>query len=357
MGSPTVTKSQTVPATIESGRILDVDVTTYTVTITTEFTKKPATGVKFATPYQHYANGEGIYFMPEVGSLCWVCFPSDHNRPFVLAWGPATDDGDARSKKKDLNPGDIYLGTRDENFLILRRGGVVQIGGGPLSQRLFLPINNTIKDFCENYSLQTFGGSLDWNVQRDVNTTDGTRPAMLSLLAREFADDPKPVAQLQIGSHGNGDDRILSLLIKESGQDGAADKIELSLGKDGTVKWHVTKDVEWTVDGDYKLKAKTLSFEASDAVTVKGKSIAIEGQTGVDIKATGGNVTITGAPLVKIDSTVQAGGTLPVAMAVPLLTWLSTHIHNITTPVPGSPTSPPTVPPPGSISSQSLFAK
>ncbi len=354
MGSQTVTKTQTAPAVIESGRILDVDVTTYTVTITTEFTKKPATGVKFATPYQHYDNGEGIYFMPEVGSLCWVCFPSDHNRPFVLAWGPASDDGDARAKKKDLNPGDIYLGTRDENFLILRRGGVVQIGGGPLSQRLYLPINNTIKDFCENYSLQTFGGNLDWTVQRDVNTTDGKRPALLSLSAKEFADDPSPVAQLQIGSHGNGDDRILSLLIKESGQDGAADKIELSLGKDGSVKWHVTKDVEWTVDGDFKVKSKNLNLEASDAVTVKGKTIDAEAQSGVKIKASAGNVEVE-ALLVKLNNIVQAGGTQPVAMAIPLITWLVSHTH--TSGPPGSPTSPPVVPPTGSISSQSLFAK
>lgn len=357
MGSPAVTKSQTIPAIIESGRILDVDMSTYTVTITTEFTKKPVTGVKFATPYQHYINGEGIYFMPEVGSLCWICFPSDHNRPFVLAWGPASDDGDARSKKKDLNPGDIFLGTRDENFIILRRGGVVQIGGGPLCQRMFLPINNTIKDFCENYSLQTLGGSLEWTVQRDVNTTDGTRPSLLSLLAKEFSDDPKPVAQLQIGSHGNNDDRILSLLIKESGQDGAADKIELSLGKDGSVTWKVAKDVEWTVDGDYKVRSKNLNLEASDAVTMKGKTVTIEGQNGVDIKATGGTVNVTGASLVKLDSLVQAGGQQPVAMAIPLLTWLAVHVHNIVVPTPGTPVSPPVVPPPGTISSQSLFAK
>lgn len=356
MGSPVVTKSQTAPAIIESGRILDVDVSTYTVTITTEFTKKPATGVKFATPYQHYQNGEGIYFMPEVGSLCWVCFPSDHNRPFVLAWGPATDDGDARAKKKDLNPGDIYLGTRDENFLILRRGGVVQIGGGPLSQRLFLPINNTIKDFCENYSLQTFGGSLDWNVQRDVNTTDGSRPALLTLLAREFADDPKPVAQLQIGSHGNSDDRIISLLIKESGQDGAADKIELSLGKDGSINWKVSKDVKWDVSGDFEIKAKNLKLESSDNTVAKAKSFDLEAQNGFKLKVTTGNVEIESL-VVKMKNIVQAGGELPVALAVPLLTWLSAHVHNIVAPVPGSPTSPPTVPPPGGIASQSLFAK
>lgn len=350
------TKSQTVAAEIETGRVLDVDVSNYTLSVVTEFTKKPLTGIKFATPYQHYNNGEGIYFMPEVGSLCWICFPSDHNRPFVMGWGPATEEGDARAQKKELNPGDIFLGTRDENFLILRRGGIVQIGGGPLSQRMFLPVNNTIKDFCENYSLQTFGGSLDWNVQRDEKTTSGDRPALLTLLAREFANDPNPIAQLQIGSHGNGDDRIVSLLIKASGDSGAAEKIELSLGKDGSVKWKTEKDVEWAVKGNYKIKAdQNVSLEAAQSFNIKGQTVAIEGSNGVDVKANGGNVNISGAPLVKIDSMVQAGGTNPVAMAIPLLTWLAVHVH--TTTAPGSPTSPPVAPPPASITSTSCFAK
>lgn len=358
MATP-VTQSQTIAARIESGRILDVDISTYTVSATTEFTKKPVTGIKFATPYQHYSNGEGIYFMPEIGSLCWLCFPSDHNRPFVIAWGPATVDGDARSKKKDLNPGDIYLGTRDENFLILRRGGVVQIGGGPLCQRIFLPINNTIKDFCENYGLHTLGGDLEWSVQRDENTTDGTRPAQLALKAREFADDAKPIAELLIGSHGSGDNRILSLLVKASGQDGAASKVELSIGKDGNVQWTVQQDVAWEVHGNYNVTAdQDIKFASQQNVNIEAQQQAtLKGQAGVRVEATGGTVDISGAPLVRMGSIVQAGGTLPVAMATPLMSWLASHMHQLTVPVAGASTTPPIVPPLPSIVSQSCFAK
>ena len=166
MPSTTVTRAAVVPAIIQHARVLDVDIASYTLTIATEFAKKPMSGIPFSSPYQHMNNGEGIYFMPEVGSLCWVCEPSDGGMPFVIAWAPAQDEGDFKSGKQDLNPGDIYLGTRDENFLILRRGGIVQIGGGPLSQRLYLPVNNTIKDFCENYSLNTVGGDFEWSVKR-----------------------------------------------------------------------------------------------------------------------------------------------------------------------------------------------
>ncbi len=356
MATP-ITQSRTIPAQIESGRILDVDISTYTVSVTTEFTKKPVTGVKFATPYQHYANGEGIYFMPEVGSLCWICFPSDHNRPFVIAWGPATVDGDARSKKKDLNPGDIYLGTRDENFLILRRGGVVQIGGGPLSQRMFLPVNNTIKDFCENYSLHSIAGDLEWSVAREESTTTGDRPSLLSIRAREFANDPSPIAQLLIGSHGDGDNRILSILIKDSGKNNAAKKIELSFGKDGIVKWDVTSDVEWNIDGELKITvSKDIAIKTNEDFSVTSDKTFISSSGGIDIKASGATVNID-APLVTIGSIAQINGQVPVAMAPALIVYLATHFHNIIIPTPGSPTSPPAIPPPASIASQTCFAK
>src|SRR5512142_1614872 len=229
------TKIRTVPALIETGMVIDVDIETYSLAAVTQYTRKPLTGLAFATPYQHPANGEGIYFMPEAGSLVWICFPSDGSKPFVMAWAPAREPNDSlRSNKMNLNPGDIYLGTRDENFLILRRGGVVQIGGGPICQRMFLPVNNTIRDFCENYSLQSLGGSLEWSIAREESTTDGNRPALLRLYAREYADDEQPVAFLEIGSHSDSAQNILSLVINESGQAGAAKKISLEFRKDGS---------------------------------------------------------------------------------------------------------------------------
>lgn len=355
-----VTHQGTIGATVESGRVLDVDISNYTLTVTTQYSKKPQTGITWSSPYIHFVNGEGVYIMPEVGSLCWICFPSDGNRPFVLGWSPAGDEGDYRSRRQDLNPGDIYLGTRDENFMVLRRGGVVQIGGGPLCQRMFLPVNNTIRDFCENYALKTIGGDLLWEVERSENDTDGKRPSKLSILAREMANDAKPIAELLIGSHGSGDKTILSLKIKESGADGASSKIELKLDKDGNIKWDVKKDVEWKVEGKYSIQAKQdISFKSDAKVSIEGGStVEVTGSSGVTIKASGGTVEITGSPLIKMGSKVMVGqAAQPVALATPLLTWLAAHIHNIVTPIPGSPVSPPTVPPPiPAITSTTLLA-
>lgn len=354
-----VTQQGTVGAFVESGRVLDVDIDNFTLTVTTQYSKKPQSGITWASPYTHFVNGEGVYCMPEVGSLCWICFPSDGNRPFVLGWAPAGDEGDFRSRRKSMNPGDIFLGTRDENFLILRRGGIVQIGGGPLSQRMYLPVSNTIRDICENYNLKTLGGELNWITERTENDTDGQRPTKLTLTAREKAEDREPIAQLQVGSHGSGDKTILSILIKESGQQGAATQISLTLSKEGDLQFVVKKDVEWKVDGKFSIQAKQDITLKSDAkISLEGGStVEIKGSSGVTIKATVGNVDISGT-IVQMGSKVMVGNSpQPVALAIPLLTWLATHFHQITAPIPGSPTTPPIVPPPiPAITSTTLLA-
>jgi len=357
------TKQGLKAAMIQHGKVLDVDVDRYMLVVATEFTKKIVSDITFASPYMHPANGEGVYVMPEVGSLCWLCEPSDGGMPFVMAWSSAQDEGNFKARKRDLNPGDIFLGTRDDNFLILRRGGVVQIGGGPLSQRLYLPVNNAIRDFCENYFLNTIGGDLEWTIQRSETDTDGNRPALLRLAARQFASDKNPLAELKIGSHEGDDPTILTLTIKESGNDGAATKIALSLRKDGTVQWDIRKDLVLTiggqlqaaVTGDVALSTDgNMNLQATQAFGAKGLTANVE--------ATTGPATVKSPVQVSLDAPqVNAGGAsavTPVVMATPtFLAWLFTHSHNIIVPVPGTPVGPPLPPPPADLVSTVLKTK
>lgn len=338
-----ITQSKAKAAVIESGRVIDVDIDTYTLSVTTQFTKKPQSGVSFATPYQHFAEGEGIYFMPEVGSLCWVCFPSDGSRPFVLSWAAASDEGNFKSKKMDLNPGDIYLGTRDGNFLILRRGGVLQIGGGPLAQRMYLPINNTIRDFCENYKLHTLGGDLEWTIKREENTTDGKRPASLRVHAREFANDPKPVAELEIGSHQGDEATILSLNIKASGETGADRKISLSFTKEGNAVWDVQQDVSWTVKRNFSLSAEEdVAIEAGTTLQLNGETVEATSSGDMNLKSNTGTLTLEAAQLVDVVGRMRVGGgSYPVIIAHPsFIAWLLGHTHGSAV----GPTTPPVAP-------------
>lgn len=354
------TKIRTVPALIETGMVIDVDIETYSLAAVTQYTRKPLTGLAFATPYQHPANGEGIYFMPEAGSLVWICFPSDGSKPFVMAWAPAREPNDSlRSNKMNLNPGDIYLGTRDENFLILRRGGVVQIGGGPICQRMFLPVNNTIRDFCENYSLQSLGGSLEWSIAREESTTDGNRPALLRIYAREYADDEQPVAFLEIGSHSDSAQNILSLVINESGQAGAAKKISLEFRKDGSASFNYESDVAWDVKGTLSIHSTgDMTLSTDNDMSIAGATVEIEAKTGAGQLKAATTLDVLAGTQVNIGPKVFIGkGTTPAMLADPTwLTWLLTHVHTST--APGSPTSPPLAPlTSGPHISKTLFGK
>ena len=317
------------------GRVLDVNVRLYTVAVAAEFAKKVLTSISFAVPYSHPSNGEGIYFMPEVGSICWICEPSDGNKPFIIGWGAVPTNGDYRNNKQKLNPGDIFLGTRDENGIYLRRGGVVQVMGGPLSQRIYLPINNTIKDFCENYGLHTLGGDLEWSIGREEDTTDGKRPAHLVLTARQFANDQKPIARLEIGSHGGDEETILSLSIADSGDSGQVIKFSLLLDKDGNVKLLAEKagdlvfkdKFDLTVDKDMTLFSQTnATLRGTRQANVEGGVVNVKSTTGVvSVQAQGGmTVKSSGSkPALKV-----GGGTSPVMLApAAVLLWLKTHTH------------------------------
>lgn len=351
--------SRLVPSYVETGQVIDVDIENYTLSVVTQYTQKAMQGLGFATPYQHYANGEGIYFMPEVGSVCWVCFPSDGSNPFVLAWAPVTEEnGSLRSRKQGLNPGDIYLGTRDENGIILRRGGVVQVMGGPLCQRMFIPVNNVIRDFCENYGLHTPGGDLEWTVDREETTTDGHRPARLRLKAREFADDEEPIAVLEIGSHTSNPANILSLVVNASGEKGAAKKISLEFRKDGTADFTFDGDVTWTVTENLSIKAKNVTVSAELLAQLEGANVKVIGKTG--------NVEMTAASLISLMAGTQVAlgprvaigppGSpgFPVMLATPdWLAWLLTHVHPVV--AVGAPTGAPVPPPSQDHISKTLF--
>ena len=347
MGGKTTT-STLASAVIATGRILDVNCEDYTVSVATEYAKKPQMGISFATPYQHPENGEGIYFMPEVGSVCWLCFPSDGSKAFVLAWASAQTDRSFRSKKVQLNPGDIYLGTRDENHLTLRRGGVVQIGATALAQRIYMPLNNVINDFCENYNLHTPNGDLIWTLARLESDKDGKRPSLLRLQAMRMADDEGPSAILQIGSHGSDEKTILSLVILDPSTNKSKAQISLKMDKEGTVTWEIEKDFTQTVKGKYTVTVtKALSIEGKDTVTVKAGGKTTVDSKGAMVLKSGSTVDVKGT-MITLDSNSRklgSGSSYPPLLAdSALLSWLAGHMHPTTSP--GAPTGPPTLPKP-----------
>jgi hypothetical protein len=340
-------------ATVQRARVLDVNVTNYTLVVQTELTQKTLAWVSWSSPYMHPHNGEGIYFMPEVGSICWLMEPSDGGMPFVVGWTSLPGkDRSHRNRRLDLNPGDIYLGTRDENHILLRRGGVVEIGATPLAQRLFLPINNMIKDLCANYSLQTLGGELKWTVGIPEENSYGDQQTTFTINAKEKATDVEHVATVQIGSHGADEPTILSLVLRASGDAGAIANLTVTGKKSGDLDLKSEGKITWKVTGDVKVDAKNITLTAKQKAALIGTQVAEMTGGLVNITSKSGAVAVAAAGGMVVSTsgagpalTAGKGATEKVLLATPeLLAWLQSHVHNIIAPVPNTPTSTP-VPP------------
>ena len=305
---------QFIGATVETGRIANVNVQDWSVDVISEHGNKKYFDIQLCSPYFHYMNCEGIYVMPEVGAMCWVCKPSDgrFSTPFVIGFQAPFDDKAVgyRAGRPQMNPGDIMMKTRDENFIILRRGGVVQIGATPTAQRMFIPVRNFIKDFCENYQLFTFGGEMTWTTARTEETTTGDALTTFALKAKEKANDPGFIAELTVGSHGQNDATILNLVIKDSGLGTAAKKIQIQLTKNGDVSIDITQDLTIDVDGLIKINGKsdlevsitgetTVNSTGNLTLDTQGKAI-FSSVADTVIKSSAANAELDGKILVKI---------------------------------------------------------
>ncbi len=202
---------------MEEATVTDVNRSTWTCTAETRHTAKTVPDLHVGSPY-HNPEGDGFHVMPDVGAICHIAWPSDNTPPWIIDFigapsavhsegeSPIRSTGDAegsdtdvsfRSRRPRLNPGDMAMTTRDGNHLIVRRGGVLEIGATPISKRIYLPIQNFIKDFCENYAMHSIAGDLEWTVARVENDPDGNAPATWTLHLNEFAQDERATVRVR----------------------------------------------------------------------------------------------------------------------------------------------------------------
>jgi hypothetical protein len=211
-----------VPAQIVQGRIVNINLVNWTVDVVAQFDRKRYFEVQVASPYLHHNRGEGLSIFPEVNSVCMVCVPSDSSPPYVLAFimphetvtDASSDDAPAGTRshgaksefatdasfacgRPKAKPGDIFLRTRDNNFLILHRGGVLQIGATELAQRIYIPLGNLVTDISENYAHHNAGGSIVWGLQDGPSQTNF--PAQYLHTFRVFANDKAADVRLAVG--------------------------------------------------------------------------------------------------------------------------------------------------------------
>ena len=178
--------------------VRNVHMDDWTVDVTSNFDQHSYARVQVGCPYLHYSNGEGIYAMPETGAQCLLAVPGDTSTPCILTFiapsetrssTSATDPGGIifKAGRPDAVPGDIVLRTRDNNFVVLHRGGVLQIGANDLSQRIYIPLGNFITDISGNYHHFNTAGSVLWGIQEGKATEN--IPAYHTQTFRVYADN------------------------------------------------------------------------------------------------------------------------------------------------------------------------
>lgn len=190
---------------------MSINLVNWTVSVAASFDRKRFFDVQVGSPYMHFNNGEGLSIFPEIGAVCMVCVPGDSSPPFVMSFlmphelvdGSADDaplgtrphgapsktasDSSFGGGRPRAKPGDIYLRTRDGNFLILHRGGVLQIGSTELAQRIYVPLGNLITDISGGYEHFNTGGGQVWGIQEGPSSSNN--PAQHVSTYRVFAND------------------------------------------------------------------------------------------------------------------------------------------------------------------------
>lgn len=237
------------------GRVTNVDYVNWTVDVYSQFDQVRAFAIPVGSPYQHSNRGDGISVVPEVGAKCAVCWPGDSSPPFVLAFlmphetipdtGTDEDPGGTGDRgapgqapttasyaggRPVGKPGDMYMRGRDGNFVVLHRGGVLQIGATELAQRIYVPLSNMVMDFAENYALHNAGGSVRWGIQDGEGETN--LPAEFKQTFRVYANEK--YADIRVAA-GRVHDPVA-----ETDSDSITDQELTGLGKTDPVVYELT---------------------------------------------------------------------------------------------------------------------
>jgi len=361
-------------AWVEKGTVANVDMKNWTVDLISEYSGKYIPRVQIMCPYLEATNGAGIYAMPEVGTVAYFTSPSDGDPPFILGFigvpkseatqaddltdsagqpgveteedlqqpvstestgaaAPASHGGSFRSKRPNLNPGDIALVGHDGNFIYLRRGGVIQIGTTPTCQTMYIPVLNYLRQFCENYEMSMPGGACFWRVDRQEGDPAGEAPVIYRLTVRDKAQNDKADVQVRFG-HVSDDVRYELVIAPKNVKvdDGSAS------GENYTLRIKKSGDIEIVASGKLTEKysgGRDTTVLGSDKLTVTGTQevkitgIKNEEVTGVHtFKAAVSMEVITGIKTIDAAIFKLGNGSLePILSSSMLITWLAAHEH------------------------------
>lgn len=202
------------------GKILSVDKVKHTVTVQGE-NNELHEGIACMPKYMS-GDGTGSFLTPEVNGIVWLCTPSSDATPFILghavvpkqteAGDDNEDPNDYRMNRPVLNEGDEMVASRDSGYIIMRKGGMLEVAASQMARTFWIPVENLIQSFCENFVVDTPGGSLSMLI-RDEDETWGAdkSPMEFQLGIKEFANDEFDIFDLRVGRIAAEDDTFIPI--------------------------------------------------------------------------------------------------------------------------------------------------
>lgn len=292
--------------------------------------------VPWTTPYRH-PDGGGFDFIPEVGATCWCLWHPYDSLPTIIGFSsPASRNLVWASGRQELNPGDVIMWTRDNNRIIARRGGNIEVISTKECKRILIAARHTIEDTCRNWLLQTRGGTMSWFTDDSALSAKSGARSVFKLEAKRYGQDADPFVSLHTGgldedmsSGAPNSKKVLDLVI---GSDRKNPLFRLSIGDDGTV--------EETIKGN-----RATTVQGNDTLTVTGER-SVSAQQGFKFESASGGFSIvarSGAHSMNVQSSTEEISTVkrikartillgqnptnPAVLGRELVFWLATHAH------------------------------
>lgn len=296
------TRSSLNDVRIEVGRILDVDIENYAVSVRSEHSEQPVHWIPLVSPFSEQTTGAGMKYQPAVGETVLILTTSDGYR-CVLGFIPMQENGSLSGGLPPMNSGDFFTINRNGSFIKMHAGGVLEIGATPIASTVYIPIRNLVHTIGENIILDSLAGSLEFSVGREDDSAQSSSPTNMEIKIKEFSNDTNEITRIKAG---NG--IAFGITIKDSGN-GENIKASFELTKEGDLKISLTKDMVVNIKGKYNLTVTgdvNIDSKGSLNITSIGNSKLQTGPLNItssgNIDITSVNTTINSA-LTKISST------------------------------------------------------
>ena len=330
----------------------------------------------YGTLYTNVATGTHVDFVPEVGAKCLVLTLSDGSDPVVMGWVSAPRHGSFAKEDEDepeedymggrlgLAPGDIAMYNARGATVLLRKGGTLQIGASPLAQTVYIPIDNFIRHFFQNYEAKSLLGTLYWK-HGAIKTGDEETSAQLYWGMKKDVEDSFVTINVRAGRAGDeqfspkqeelfGATREQSHLFSGSYPHDPQETTLISvcidpentgctyvfqIDTEGNVFSKITGDIHWEVGsahiyaaGGFDLKFGSVGrFNAGSdsALEMQVQSLVVKALAGVVLSTSSATAGCTiGFPNINLGK----GPVEPAVLGLKLLALLASHEHGPPTP-------------------------